>query len=266
MYHLQKTANFPTVEDSDSTDEFFDTVEDTDGSLNTENQQSLDEEVEESAENSHPLAGSYVRLPFIAQFHSEEVKAAVIKDINVSEGRLHEHKEGLKLLKTGEPLHVPITQDPGFMTEDMIREQAEAFENMGSSNYATLRRAQLQSQQLYSDMQAFKAANPHACLEDFIRWHSPRDWIVPEGRSNEEGCLSKRMSEPNNIWQELWNCSRRIPCTRQKPLFDICTEAEKALKFLEAISAHELFALQVFILLYFFILTLTFSCVECYLH
>ncbi|KAG1057294.1 hypothetical protein G6F43_000869 [Rhizopus delemar] len=220
--HENGTQSKKTVEDSDSTDEFFDTVEDTDGSLNTENQQSLDEEVEESAENSHPLAGSYVRLPFIAQFHSEEVKAAVIKDINVSEGRLHEHKEGLKLLKTGEPLHVPITQDPGFMTEDMIREQAEAFENMGSSDHATLRRAQLQSQQLYSDMQAFKAANPHACLEDFIRWHSPRDWIVPEGKSNEEGCLSKRMSEPNNIWQELWNCSRRIPCTRQKPLFDIC--------------------------------------------
>lgn len=197
----------------------------------------------EVIERAHPLAGSYVRLPFIAQFNNEESDAAVIKDMDMFEGRLNEHSEGLKLLKTNEPLFVPVTQDSGFMTEDMIREQAEVFENMGSSDCATIKRAQLQSQQLYSDMQSFKAANPHACLEDFVRWHSPRDWIVPEGKENEEGLLSKRMSESNNIWQELWNCSRRIPCSRQKPLFDIYAEVEKAIKFLEALSVHELFAL-----------------------
>lgn len=26
------------------------------------------------------------------------------------------------------------------------------------------------------DIQAFKAANPQARFEDFVRWHSPRDW------------------------------------------------------------------------------------------
>jgi hypothetical protein len=26
-------------------------------------------------------------------------------------------------------------------------------------------------------MSAFKAANPGCVLEDFVRWHSPRDWI-----------------------------------------------------------------------------------------
>jgi Rab3 GTPase-activating protein catalytic subunit len=26
-------------------------------------------------------------------------------------------------------------------------------------------------------MSNFQAANPGAILEDFIRWHSPRDWI-----------------------------------------------------------------------------------------
>jgi hypothetical protein len=31
-------------------------------------------------------------------------------------------------------------------------------------------------------MQAFKAANPGAVLEDFVRWYSPADWIEqPEG-------------------------------------------------------------------------------------
>ncbi|CEI87675.1 hypothetical protein RMCBS344292_02084 [Rhizopus microsporus] len=236
----KKQTGSPVIDDSDSTEEFFDTVEDVEGSINIV-QRPVDEELEEPG-SAHPLSESYVRLPFVAMFNNEEAEAAAIKDPNRAEGQLCEHTEGLKLLKTGEPLQVPVTQDPGFMTEDMIKEQAEAFENMGSSDRATLKRAQLQSRQLYSDMQAFKAANPHACLEDFVRWHSPRDWIVPEGSKNEEGHLSKRMSEPNNIWQELWNCSHRIPCSRQSPLFNIYTEAEKALFFLETTSVHELFS------------------------
>lgn len=55
----------------------------------------------------------------------------------------------------------------------------------------------------FKDMQAFKAANPHAILEDFVRWHSPKDWI--QGSEDEqEGHLSARMADPKNIWQELW--------------------------------------------------------------
>lgn len=81
------------------------------------------------------------------------------------------------------------------MTEDMIKQQADVFESLGTSNDAAQIRAKLQSAQLVSDMQAFKAANPRATLEDFVRWHSPKDW---------SGCLSARMSDPNNIWQQLW--------------------------------------------------------------
>lgn len=57
-------------------------------------------------------------------------------------------------------------------------------------------------------MEAFKAANPHAKLEDFVRWHSPRDWISTA--EEEEGYLSARMSEPNNIWQELWKVTYHL--------------------------------------------------------
>ncbi|CAG2069452.1 unnamed protein product, partial [Timema podura] len=39
----------------------------------------------------------------------------------------------------------------------------------------------MMSASLLSDMESFKAANPGACLEDFIRWYSPRDWIEEEG-------------------------------------------------------------------------------------
>jgi hypothetical protein len=100
-------------------------------------------------------------------------------------------------------------------------------------------RARLQSAQLKSDMQAFKAANPRCDLEDFVRWHSPRDWLpaevtlalplslplplartrtrsrAPNPSANpnpnpdpEEATLparlSGRMCEPGNLWAQLW--------------------------------------------------------------
>ncbi|CEP17446.1 hypothetical protein [Parasitella parasitica] len=179
-------------------------------------------------------------MPFtVEELEADEANA--VKDPGAIEGESMVH-DSLKLLKTGQPMHIPITQDPGFMTEDMITQQADLFEKLGTSTSATQQRAKLQSAQLYSDMQAFKAANPHACLEDFVRWHSPRDWI-PD-KDGEGGRLSTRMSEPNNIWQELWKWSKRIPCIRQKPLFNLCAEAEKALHFLETISIHELFSIM----------------------
>ena len=53
-------------------------------------------------------------------------------------------------------------------------------------------RARLAAPGLAADMAAFKAANPGACLADFVRWHSPWDWLPlpPPGR------LSPRMAHP----------------------------------------------------------------------
>ncbi|KAF7721445.1 Rab3 GTPase-activating protein catalytic subunit [Apophysomyces ossiformis] len=165
-----------------------------------------------------------------------------IEDPYEYDGRSHQH-EDLCLLRTGEPMWIPIIQDPGFVTEDMIDQQADVFESMGSSQHATLRRAELMSAQLKSDMKAFKAANPHAILEDFIRWYSPKDWIEDKDASSSmAGKLSTRMSGPDNLWQQLWRCTRRVPASRQKPLFDIVAEGEKALHYLETISAHEVLA------------------------
>ena len=51
---------------------------------------------------------------------------------------------------------------------------------LGDSPEGRALRAKMQSDLLVSDMSAFKAANPGACLADFIRWHSPRDWVEQE--------------------------------------------------------------------------------------
>jgi Rab3 GTPase-activating protein catalytic subunit len=53
------------------------------------------------------------------------------------------------------------------------------------------------------DMEAFMAANAGCKLEDFVRWHSPRDWV--EAKSPETvGRLSDRMTEPGNLWNQCW--------------------------------------------------------------
>ena len=124
---------------------------------------------------------------------------------HLREGVLHPMKDML-LLATGEQLCVPVTQDPGPLTEDMMAEQEHVLSKLGTSEEAAHIRARLQAASLLSDMQAFKvstflhalhikdlllvvmvtlclpcllwpqAANPGCLLGDFVRWYSPRDW------------------------------------------------------------------------------------------
>jgi hypothetical protein len=123
------------------------------------------------------------------------------------------------------------------MTEDMIQEQEDLFESLGSSADAAKTRAEVQCAQLLSgtnvaldyhvcaffvlsfpidaycvfsltmnllDMSAFKASNSGCILGDFIRWHSPKDW------DDEKSQLSARMAESGNFWQELWEVRWRL--------------------------------------------------------
>lgn len=166
---------------------------------------------------------------------------------------------GVFLLQTGDPLYVPflqvsyciplcsIPQEPGVVTEDMIHEQEVILASLGTSSDAQQIRARMQSASLLSgkymivhlipeDMQAFKSANTGSVLEDFVRWHSPKDWIT-DGHDGGKlpfilpipwsGHLSKRMQEPGNIWREIWDSAAAIPAAKQPPLFDCNTNAEK---------------------------------------
>lgn len=94
-------------------------------------------------------------------------------------------------------------------------------------------------------MSAFKAANPDAVFEDFIRWHSPGDWETNEPREiglpsgpppvdskdnwPPRGRLSQRMSEHGNMWQKIWNDAPALPVSEQKPLLDPNREGEKVI-------------------------------------
>lgn len=138
------------------------------------------------------------------------------------------------LIEADEPLYIPVTQEPVPKTEDELEDDAEMLLNVSDSDL----RAQIMSATLISDMESFKAANPKAKLEDFIRWYSPRDWIEedcderdPFGR---KGHLSERMNIPGNTWQTVWLSSKAVPARRQKRLFDDTKEAEKVLHFFES--------------------------------
>lgn len=100
-------------------------------------------------------------------------------------------------------------------------------------------------------MSAFKAANPGAVFEDFVRWHLPDDWIeddheyVQDGYSysrflsistetenNGEpwpprGRLSQKMSQPGNVWAQIWDQILPEAAYEQRPLFDYKREGEK---------------------------------------
>nr|XP_006117129.1 rab3 GTPase-activating protein catalytic subunit isoform X1 [Pelodiscus sinensis] len=152
------------------------------------------------------------------------------------EGRLHPHGK-LTLLHPGEPLYIPITQEPAPMTEDLLEEQSEVLAKLGTSAEGAHLRARMQSACLLSDMESFKAANPGCCLEDFVRWYSPRDYIEEEvvdekGNRVLKGELSARMKIPSNMWVEAWETAKPVPARRQRRLFDDTREAEKVLHYL----------------------------------
>ncbi|XP_078084242.1 rab3 GTPase-activating protein catalytic subunit isoform X9 [Mustelus asterias] len=160
------------------------------------------------------------------------------------EGRLHQHGK-LTLLHTGDPLCVPVTQEPAPMTEDLLEEQSEVLAKLGTSAEGAHLRARMQSACLLSDMESFKAANPGCCLEDFVRWYSPRDYIEEE-YTDEAGDkvlrkeLSARMKIPGNMWAEAWETAKPIPARRQRRLFDDTREAEKVLHYLVGLKPADL--------------------------
>ena len=53
--------------------------------------------------------------------------------------------------ESGHELYEPCLQETGYLTEDMIKKNEEAFEALGVGDEATRIRAQMQSRQLISD-------------------------------------------------------------------------------------------------------------------
>ncbi|UXI22605.1 methylglutaconyl-CoA hydratase-like [Sarcoptes scabiei] len=144
-----------------------------------------------------------------------------------------------------QPIRIPMTQDPAPMTEEELAKQIATLSSIDDPKI----QIRSQSSSLLSDMEAFKAANPQCRFEDFIRWHSPRDWI----ELCDDDCdnfnapnygLSKRMQE-SDTWKELWSMAKPLPVRKQKRLFNYTKEAEEILQYFEKITIGNL--IQLFI-------------------
>ena len=162
----------------------------------------------------------------------EEVKKQELPAWSQPEGRAGRVGE-LRLLSVSDWLYRPEVQEPAPLTEDQLAEQAEVMMQLGSDQAGTEVRAKMQSANLLSDMESFKAANPGSVLADFVRWHSPRDWEEGKG-------LSNRMKSEGNIWAGLWDQARAVPARRQRRLFDDTREAEKVVTFLTGLNPGDL--------------------------
>ncbi|KAK3025563.1 hypothetical protein RJ639_041041, partial [Escallonia herrerae] len=153
--------------------------------------------------------------------------------------------DDLTMLETGEPIYTPVMQEGPLLTEDLIKETEEFVLRTGSVGAGC--------SQLLADMQAFKAANPGCILEDFVRWHSPPDWVETETNNEAKedldgsdlltarGQLSGRMQKEGNLWHELWETAKPLPAVKQSPLFDEDLAVEGILNALEDIPPSELF-------------------------
>ncbi|PIN14383.1 hypothetical protein CDL12_12992 [Handroanthus impetiginosus] len=183
----------------------------------------------------------------------------------------------MMLLKSCKIMHAPIIQDPPPMTEDMHEERLRAAEALGDS-FDHLTKLENIEVLFYAaflifscikakirkelNMSAFKAANPEAVFEDFIRWHSPKDW---ENDEHEEigvsqssamevskvkwpprGRLSERMSDSGNSWRKIWNETLALSASEQKPLLDPNREGEKVLHYLETLKPYQLLEQMVY--------------------
>jgi hypothetical protein len=124
----------------------------------------------------------------------------------------------------------------------------------GGSTSTLVRRAR-DATQTKSEMQAFKAANPHAVLEDFVRWRLPTEWLVAEDVEDMEGeaprprvappsatngQLSELLRSPSSMYQILWGATEPVAAAEQRPIFNAEGHALEALEALEALTPAQL--------------------------
>ncbi|CDW60135.1 Rab3-GTPase cat domain containing protein [Trichuris trichiura] len=153
------------------------------------------------------------------------------KDDGLPEGRLAIAEGLFQLENENEPLYTPIYQE----TVPFIAESGGEHP-FDKRSLDTLAEDVEQSKRysravLFSDMQAFKAANPGSCFQDFLRLHSPRDVVesVDETTGKRTYSLSPRMSAEENLWRSLWEKARPIAAACQRPLVHHARKPDKEL-------------------------------------
>eukprot|EP00931_Biecheleriopsis_adriatica_P095314 TRINITY_DN68934_c0_g1_i1.p1 TRINITY_DN68934_c0_g1~~TRINITY_DN68934_c0_g1_i1.p1 ORF type:complete len:447 (+),score=113.57 TRINITY_DN68934_c0_g1_i1:61-1341(+) len=133
------------------------------------------------------------------------------------------------VLRGGEALRAPTLLPPALLTEDALLQRDAAAASISDGT----ERAELHGREMRSDIAAFKAANPSACLADFLTW-----------RKDVEGLSLEPF--PQDWLEELWGAVQAQEASSQQgKLFEPYREAEMALHYLENIEGTQLL-LQLF--------------------
>jgi Rab3 GTPase-activating protein catalytic subunit len=166
--------------------------------------------------------------------------------------------QGAFLCETGDQLYAPYLQRPFPLTDDVIAERRLVLSRQGSSGQASTMRQRLeitqrfQKPKLQSDMRAFKAANPGAVFEDFIRWYGePSEALDVDSKGSTGPIEVSKVPEPSNertlalgqtksFWAQTWNEAAPLPAAEQESLFIAESTVEMALDYLETIHPASL--------------------------
>ena len=245
--------------DSDSNEEFFDTV-DTEEDTNFMSTPTI---MEQTTEES------------IGVLQRQQRRGARCPVNNVN------------LIASGDQLFAPYLQRPLPLTEDVMVQRKLMMMRQGSSTQGQLIIAQrLQKPKLLSDMRAFKAANPGAVFQDFINWYgnpvSPFDGIFNDDdyeetddnatmftartsrtgrslgtlRSVETARISvgsietassdvtdamEVLTATRTFWSDTWDEAEPSPASdQQPPLFDPSIEVEMVLNYFDTMHPSQL--------------------------
>lgn len=177
--------------------------------------------------------------------------------------------QGLALQGTGDQLFAPYLQRSPPLTDDLVLERRVMLSYQGDNGnrkgvlQSRLELAnRLQRPKLYSDMCAFKAANPGCSIDDFSKWYgnpgSPlddyQDYNDPVDSSTLEEALKvskgqkldkaseamKVLTSTRDFWGATWEAATPIPASEQQPLFDFTSTVEMVIDYLEQLHPANL--------------------------
>jgi hypothetical protein len=125
---------------------------------------------------------------------------------------------------------LPMTRDNKLQQNFL----SYSFNSEGEINAAAksehpLLRWQISNPEIISDCKSFKAANPNAQAEDFVKFYQLLSLNDFENFNDSEIIFIDALIE-------IFNNCESVSATDQKPLFKVSMEAEKALSYLESMS------------------------------
>lgn len=167
---------------------------------------------------------------------------------------------GTSLIASGDEMYAPYLQRPFPLTDDVVAERWLMLSRQETGTSSFRSRLEIafryQKSKLFSDMSAFKAANPGAIFRDFISWYgnpgNPLEDYCTSSMSSSQSAPGEEtagsvaynldkaseamyiLTETRDFWSNTWNEASETPASEQQPVFDAASTVEMAIDYLES--------------------------------